>query len=538
MKPNPKKKLALLVSGVERTAIEMPADPNDGASVMRLLSRFEINQGGVTQEEAATLLASMALTLSNIAAAHLVARVDKMEADIGVGFAVEGGMLNVDFAMSVLDPALRQQDRWERNLLHDVDTQSTWHKLNPTPSEAEKQLRTLERTLLPLPQARKVFKVAQEQHIEALRTSETQKRTESSRTTNASAQQHQAQHSTDFQNKKSAYQAVFNEKVRRISKDRIGLHLLANRNTTIYREILNFPLCITEVSGIRDLDGRVSRAHLGRALVSVRIDSVEMLEKIGLSLLQSSGRRNVVCGGESRSVRIDHLFQMGSGVINDVLSIGGERSRILNRILWLVESTTGGDLPEEPESAVDGNRISIDFPSAFQDELRKRMHFTNRDVHELPALDGKLKEWRAFLRERERHFPGIALVAGNLPQALCYGLESLGNMESELDGDEVLAYARWLVLRMLNRQAVVSNAHVSSELEQLAGKVAYKLAEHGPMTVRGIVRKFPKLPTRKCREALCLLEERSIAAMEHDVWGILGDSSAAQPFVERVGLSR
>jgi len=520
------------VARMEQPVIEMPANPDDGEMVVRLLRRFGAQQAGDSQEEAATRLASMALILSNIAAAHRVVRVDNNEADMGVGFAVEGGLLAADFAMSVMEPALRLQERWERNLLHDVEAESTFFKGKRQPSKEELQQRSLDKCLLPLPRARTLFKVARRQLLEAATPSRPGPPSNPSVGSSAPSAMPDAAplHSQD---KSPDEDAEWAETVRQIPEGYIGFMLIEFRRQTCYREMLDFPVCVTEVSGIRDLDARATRAHLGRVLAYARIDTAEKLEAAGTSLVESACRRTVLWKGGARTVRIDPVLCVGSGVIDQAIASGRVRPGMFKQTLWLVESTIGGELPELPESTEESNSKARNYPTAFENELRKRMHFKDEKTHDLPALDGKLAEWRNFLRERERHFPGIALAAGNLPHALCYGLESLGGNRMAVDGDEVIAFAKWLVLRMVNRLAEASGSHDSIDLESLAEEILRKFTQHGPMTVRDLVRKFSRLPTSKCQEALLLLEARNIAAKDQNVWGILADCSSAKVFLTR-----
>jgi len=146
--------------------------------------------------------------------------------------------------------------------------------------------------------------------------------------------------------------------------------------------------------------------------------------------------------------------------------------------------------------------------------------------------------WRSFLRERERHLPGIAATVANLPLALCYGLEAmLGHKSGVVDGDEVMALARWLVLRMCNRIAVAAAAGSDTDTRtvRLAARLAEKLAADGPMKIRDLTRKCWRVSAGDCRTALEWLAERNVTAEQDGLWGIVGECRDVRALVAAGG---
>lgn len=123
--------------------------------------------------------------------------------------------------------------------------------------------------------------------------------------------------------------------------------------------------------------------------------------------------------------------------------------------------------------------------------------------------------------------PGISRVVYNLPVALGYGLMSLHLHKKEIDGSEVMAWAKWLVLRMSNRVAAALATGKDSRAEHLAMKIVEKLTTEGPMKVRDLSRRINRLKAVDCRKALNLLAEQGIAGQQDGVWGILGKQGTA-----------
>ncbi len=148
-----------------RSVIEMPADPEEGKKVVRLTRRFIPPEAGESKESQANLLAAMALTITNIGAAHRVACVGYQCTRMGTGFAVEGGLLAADFSVTVMEPLLRLQERMERNLLHDVEADSTFFRGKTQPSDEAREQRVLDKSLLPKQIAKKAFLIAGRQSV-------------------------------------------------------------------------------------------------------------------------------------------------------------------------------------------------------------------------------------------------------------------------------------------------------------------------------------------------------------------------------------
>lgn len=512
----PKSKTApCLPPGTDATlvpSIEISMLPEDGTKILNLLERFGVRREDDTPQEAATRLASMALALANIGSGHLHVSADGIECDLAMDFIIEGGMASADFINSVMEPISRIQDRCERILLYDVPGQSR----NPMLSKLKSQQEQADATLLPRAYLKTMFSNGQFNFLGDQFLNKTQAKSEAPASTPADKQ-------------------FTLEPEHLLNHTMVGSMITEYRNHTLLREVLDYPLFFSRVSATSGLQGHASKAHLGRQMIHAEIDSAAALVKMRKSVEEIGGRTKPGANG-SPAVRLNLALSAGAGLLDEAVAVEEHLRKIIPELLWLVESAPACDLPDwsddQPDASEDEQDWSEDesecpvlkFHECCGNEVRKRISFKDEDMHPLKALDGKLAEWRRFLREQERHLPGIAKTAFNLPAALCYGLEALHEHETPMDGDEVIAFARWLVLRMQNRVAVAMTGMENARIEKLAPKLAEKLAISGPMKVRQLVRKCSHLPTADCRAVLDWLAARGIAGESNGVWGILGDA--------------
>ena len=482
------------------SAIEISHHPEDSDRVLNLLGRFGGCGGGATPEEAATKLASMAMFLGNIASGHMRARVDGMDCDLGMDFLVEGGMASADFVASVIAPASWLQGRWERNLLHDVIPQAAWKKGNTHLMEAEMDQDALDSFVLPLTTVRRHFAACQKAYAK-----------EVSEGLPASA----------------GASGLHGVPVKLMPADLVSMPLLTDRRTTLLREATEFPFFLFKMSGTARLRKCAARAHLGHLVVHTRVESPTCLAKLRRSLSEiGEGSLSGQPGG-SPTVRVNQVLCANSEVLDRAIAAARRESGNVSGLLWLVESSPGCDLPAGMAASP-----PPDFYDICGRELRRRINFSDGFGHELKALDGRMAAWREFLREQDRHLPGIISTAWNLPVALCYGLEAMLKHESKMDGAEVIALAKWLVLRMSNRFAAAVHAGDSEAVRRLAGKLAGKLLEHGPLTPIQLTRRTSKLRVDGCLRALEWLSKEGVAASNGDTWSIVCDADAVR---ERIG---
>lgn len=506
-------------------SIDVSMLPEDRAKILSLLGRFGIRREGDTTQDAATRLASMALVLSNIGSGHLRVVCDEMEYDPAVDFIVEGGMASADFLNSVVSPVSWIQGRCERNLLHDVQGQSR----DPMLIKLKTRQDQSDAALLPRAYLKTVFSNGQSDYLHQKHENKRQAKSE------------------DPAGAQAQSQSLLDPKLM-LMHHIVGVMLTEYRNHTLLREVLDYPLFFSRVSATSNLQRHAAQSHLGRQMIHAEIDSAAALAKMRKSIEEIGGRTALAGANGSPAVKLSLALSTGAGLMEEAAADEWRGRKLIPELLWLVESAPACELPDWAEDLPDGTeelpddyedlpeRHVLDFQLCCRDEVRKRLSFEDEDMHRLKGLDGKMAEWREFLREQERHLPGIAKTAFNLPVALCYGLESLHDHQIPMDGDEVIAFARWLVLRMQNRVAVAVTGDKHDPIEQLARKLAGKLVIDGPMKVRQLVRKKSKLSTSDCRAALGWLAGRGIAGESNGVWGILGDAEkilAAPAWSER-----
>lgn len=492
-------------------AIELPQSPEDGERVLHLVSRYGIRREDDAPEEAALRLASMALLLANIAAGHARGRADGYDLQLGVDFVVEGGFAAGDFVSSAISPLAWIQDRWERNLLHDV--------ARDVPGRAdalvgEKKEQDLADSLsLPAPLARRVFMLSQANYLQI-----------SKRMDPASGDPYAF--GADPGQGRQANGQLRPQDHMLMPKDLISTPLTSWRRRTMGREALEYPVIFSGTVVPAGLQSRAARAHLGHLLVHSRIDSVGTLDNLWKSLSQFAERGTYGRVDGLARIRANLALCAGTGLLDEALVNGKIGLRNITRLLWLVESAPGCELPGTVEWKSDTH--VLDFSAGCENEIRRRINFSDDHFHDLEELKGMMAGWRSFLRERERHLPDIASTVLNLPAALSYGLKALCRTSAPVDGEEVISLAKWLVLRMANRIAVTSATVHDTRTERLAAKLADKLSTDGPMKVRDLTRKCSRLTARDCRTALEWLAEQKIAAEQNGIWGILAEFQIAR----------
>lgn len=487
------------------SSIEIHSKPEDMVKVKELVSRFGVCREDDSPEEAANRLASMALALANIAAGHLRGRADGVECDLGLDFVVEGGFAAAEFSSTVIGPVSWIQDRWERNLLHDVVPDAPGRERMDHLAMEKTAQDGYDSVTLPASRARRLFLQSQQEHFNRNR---------------GKAGNPDGPDAVSVDDPNSAGQKTRSGML--MPTDLITAPLLKWRRPTLCREAMEHPVIFSGTATPAGLQSRAARAHLGHLLVHSQIDSADSLEKVRKTLVEFTDRRISGRPEGLPPVRTGLMLCAGADLLDEAVAAGPEQLRGVSSLLWLVESAPGGDLSGPVEGMTAGD--APDFRQACEREIRRRINFTDEDVHDLDALKGRMAAWRSFLREREWHHPGIAATAGNLPLALCFGLQALRHPTCTVDGDEVLALAQWLILRMCNRINMAAANGRDYRTERLATKLAKKLVKYGPMNVRGLMRKSSKMSAGDCRKGLALLADREIAVEQDGVWGIRGDT--------------
>lgn len=478
----------------ESRAIEVSFQPEDKDRVLGLLGRFGGCEGDAAPEEAVTKLAAMAMFLSNIAAGHVLVRTDGMDRELGVDFVVEGSLASADFVASVITSAMWFQGRWERNLLHDPIPETKGQPQNKTLVESKTHQHKCESLMLPKAKAQMIFTRRMVEHVER-----------------SNARKAAATLGKGAQNPDAPALELMPD-------DGVSIPLILERRATLMREATEFPFFLLQDSATASLRRRTARAHLGHLIVHSRIESGACLEELRRSL-SGIGEREI--SGRSQglpTVRVNQALCANSKVFDKVVAAARSNTEKVSGLLWLVESSPGCELPT-------GMAVSPapNFRYMCMLEIMRRINFSDDHIHDLKALDGRLAGWKGFLREQESHLPGIAATAWSLPVALCYGLEALLEHKSKMDGGEVIALAKWLVLRMSNRFAAATPGSHIDAIQVLAKKLAEKLLKKGPMIRRDLIRSCSKLKKDDCQRGLDWLKEQGIVNCEGDRWGIVCD---------------
>jgi hypothetical protein len=130
--------------------------------------------------------------------------------------------------------------------------------------------------------------------------------------------------------------------------------------------------------------------------------------------------------------------------------------------------------------------------------------------------------WNAFLARYESRFPSIAGTLRPLWASLLFGLLMIvcaapKDDRPQLHVARVDAFARLLVMRMVNARALIMQEQRSKDLESLAASFRLKLME-GPHTVRELMRRSDNLDANTARETLELVFVRGDAVCLGREW--------------------
>lgn len=474
------------------SAIEISFPQEDADRVISLLRRYGGCPPGFTTDEAVLKIATTAMFLGNIASGHMRAQVDGKGCDLGMDFVVEGEMASADFRDSVISSTLWFQTRWERNVLHDSRILGSAKGGNEPAVKVKRTQDAFDSILQPIGRARRIFTKFQEKYSEQTSAGE-----------------------------------LYDVDEKLMPTDMLSVPLILHRRATLFTEATEFPHFIMEMSGTGGQRRCVAHAHLGHLIISAQLRSLACLEKLGKDLMKIGGDVSTGRMQATPTVRTNLALCADSNVFGQVFgAVRGGSSKIPGA-LWVVESSPGCELPAGITASP-----APEFHNFGALEILRRIDFEDEYSHKLEALDGRLGGWRKFLREQEKHLPGIISAAWNLPVSLCYGFESMLKHRTRMDGGEVIAVAKWLVLRMSNRFAAAGSASQSDGARRLARKLTEKLLEHGPLTVRELTRRCSRLKKDDCQRALSWLSEHGVASPEGGVWGVVCDPEAVR---ERIG---
>ena len=289
-----------------------------------------------------------------------------------------------------------------------------------------------------------------------------------------------------------------------------------------------------------ELEKSLQHAHLGQALVHIGITN-DPARSARLddccSALMDGG---LTVGPLLETVRGHIIATDPLEALAGILRYNGQPSTWLACTVWLTDSKAG----PEPDTAaalpagkrpVKLNAIQARYDAAMDLAWARRLDYNMTDA--VNRITGKHPiwvkpyefawfqfEWMAFLKDKESEFPGITGAARSLLATLIFGLEELMGALPLANGftpdvTDVAAFARYLVLRMINTRAAIIQTAREARLHALATNLTRMLADR-PHRVRDLTRRAHRLPAADCLDALHLLKARGGASCDGDLWSL------------------
>ena len=288
-------------------------------------------------------------------------------------------------------------------------------------------------------------------------------------------------------------------------------------------EITDTPVVFAGIGSVEGLTAAMSCANRGRLFIHTTLS-----EKDGATLL-AQACSELVSGCPKRktlgaSVRGEVITTDPTGSL-DVLLAKGAGHDWLERLLWLSDHVAGPEI-EITDLIAENQRldhVGVRFDAALEDMVVKRFNFHKPIPETLKFPYARSQaDWNGFLARYESRFPGIAGTLRPLWASLLFGLLMIvraapKNNRPQLHVARVDAFARLLVMRMVNARALILQEQRHKDLESLSANFRLKLME-GPLTVRDLMRRSTNLNASTAREALEILFVRGDAVPTGGKW--------------------
>ena len=274
-------------------------------------------------------------------------------------------------------------------------------------------------------------------------------------------------------------------------------------------------------------------SHLGRPCVHVGVGGARDFTRFGrLCVAVMDGRGST--GFNSETIRGTVILTDPAGIFGEVLRTEETTAQLASRMIWLIDGNAGPE-PGKPEAATE--LVALDAPGRrYEDAMGTA--WGRRLDHRNPGPDlitssfhSYQARWIAFLKEQDAALPGIMGTARNLVATLVFGLTKMirvGSLPKDLKWSiaQVEALARFMIHRMANARSAMLHSLESARRDELCAQILYKLGA-GPLDVRGLTRKFNRLPAGLCREVLLDLEASGKVARSGEFWQARQDGTAA-----------
>ncbi|MEO5917266.1 MAG: hypothetical protein ABIS50_23750 [Luteolibacter sp.] len=281
------------------------------------------------------------------------------------------------------------------------------------------------------------------------------------------------------------------------------------------------PKFLVSVARPKDLESQLNGLRRGRPLVHLgfsRPSDLPEFSELGAALVE--GR--YVAGNGCETVRANFLITDSMQVVREAANTPDERTGWLKHFLWLSDGDAGPEGPPgiEDTNLVNGDTITGRFRDALGRVMTSRLNLPEKRPVVLHLNTRKARvEWTAFLKEMESRLPGISGAARNLLTSLVFGFDQIsrvGATRLEFSIEGVVAFARFLVLRMTNaRTAILHASEIARrrlQIERVFGKLGNDRAD------ARMIYKNLNIPAAESYECLRWLETAKLARCVGGVW--------------------
>jgi hypothetical protein len=291
-------------------------------------------------------------------------------------------------------------------------------------------------------------------------------------------------------------------------------------------EITDTPVVFAGIGSVDGLTAAMSCANRGRLFIHTTLS-----EKDGATLLaQACGELVSGCPKSKKlgvSVRGEVIATDPTGSLDVLLAKGAGRDW-LERMLWLSDHAAGPEIEitdsikEEPRL----DQVGACFDAALEEMVVKRFNFHKPipEIFEYPYARSQA-DWNAFLARYESSFPGIAGTLRPLWASLLFGLLMIvraapKNNRPQLHVARVDAFARLLVMRMVNARELLTHSEKEKRLAKAAKYIRMKLREDAH-SARDLQRLGNDLDAETCREALARLADAGVVEFFGKRWQLV-----------------
>jgi hypothetical protein len=271
---------------------------------------------------------------------------------------------------------------------------------------------------------------------------------------------------------------------------------------------------------------------MGRTFVHAGIDVPEDFKALARPCLDVMAGK-VPVGKLGETVRGHVLATDPARHFRQAVDISEEAVRLVSGMVWLVDGNAGPELgggSPENRAASPAVMPEVRFERALSGVLSSRLANKPALVETNRVFPYSQMRWMKFLAKMEPSLPGITGTARSFFATLLFGIHHMGavsrhppHFERRVAWAESLA--RFLVRRMANARNAIILSSRASRMQKVKTGLLEKLRGK-PQSVRKLTRRFHRVSTDECREALLELETEGKVARIGDLWGLPSSSSS------------